>query len=88
MQEANAAPPKIVAAIAEVVPFDSGSDAIARLRPEEDAVTLNRFLSITARFTGATVRVAMVRAVADLRLSSAVGTPWRRILRPRVFLDT
>ena len=78
MQEANTAVSKIAAAIAEAVPFDTGSDAIAGLGPEEDAVSLDRFLSITAGFTSATVRVAMVRAVADLGLSTAEVMPWRR----------
>ena len=78
MQEANTAVSKIAAAIAEAVPLDTGSDAIAGLGPEEDAVSLDRFLSITAGFTSATVRVAMVRAVADLGLSTAAVMPWRR----------
>jgi hypothetical protein len=78
MQEANTAVSKIAAAIAEAVPLDTGSDAIAGLGPEEDAVSLDRFLSITAGFTSATVRVAMVRAVADLGLSTAEVMPWRR----------
>ncbi len=59
MQEANTAVSKIAAAIAEAVPLDTGSDAIAGLGPEEDAVSLDQFLSITAGFAGATVRVAM-----------------------------
>ena len=40
-------------------------------RPEEDAVTLERFVTITAGFTRPAVRVAMVRAIADLRLGTA-----------------
>ena len=46
-------------------------------RAEEDAVTLDRFLSVTGGFTRATVRVAMVRAIADLRLGTAKFTPLR-----------
>ena len=42
MQEANTAVSKIAAAIAEAVPLDTGSDAIAGLGPEEDAVSLDR----------------------------------------------
>ena len=45
--------------------------------PEEDVVTLDRFLSVTAGFTRATVRVAMVRAIADLRLGTAEFTSLR-----------
>ncbi len=47
-------------------------------RPEEDAVTLERFVTVTAGFTRATVRVAMVRAIADLRLGTAEFPPLRR----------
>ena len=40
-------------------------------------MTLDRFLSVTAGFTRATVRVAMVRAIADLRLGTAEFTSLR-----------
>jgi hypothetical protein len=35
-------------------------------------VTVERFVSITAGFTRATVRVAMVRAIVDLGLGTAL----------------
>ncbi len=47
-------------------------------RPEEDAVTLERFVTVTAGFTRLTVRVAMVRAIADLRLGTAEFPPLQR----------
>ena len=68
MQEANTAVSKIAAAIAEAVPFDTGSDAIAGLGPEEDAVSLDRFLSITAGF-----RFALSQTLALARQRSCPG---------------
>ena len=73
---------------ARTVVRDKGSDASTRLEPDEalarpcqeekDPVTLDRFRYVTAGFTRATVRVAMVRAIADRRLSTTEFTPRRR----------
>ncbi len=41
-------------------------------------MTLERFVTVTAGFTRLTVRVAMVRAIADLRLDTAEFPPLRR----------
>ena len=47
------------------------------MRPEEDAVILGRVLGVAAGFTPVTVRVAMIRAIADLRPDTAEFTPLR-----------
>ena len=46
-------------------------ELICQGREEADVVTLDRYLRVTAGFTHATVRGAMVRAFADLRLCTA-----------------
>ncbi len=54
----------------------AGIDSVPQ--PAEEAVTLDRFVTVTAGFTRLTVRVAMVRAIADLRLGTAEFPPLQR----------
>ena len=88
MQEADSATSSVTPSIAEartalrdpdpdaIAQPETGND-LARRRAAEDDVTLERFLGVTAGFTRATVRVAMVRALADLRLGTAPAAPLR-----------